>query len=221
MEIAALPADIKKRFQIEQHRHSWDILSAGSPSELRDLLKGLRQFRLLRSEIMAQGGNKTKIAIRIEGIFHALGWEEKKSKIEVKVDDNVRRANTHSIDLCKGRVACELQWNSKDGVFSRDLATLRLLHELDVISVGVIITRCDELQARFKSLGLAKDGKSIASKYGASTTHWGKLKNRIENSDAGMCPVLMIGIADACYEDDMPGVPIQLPPSKAKRKPRA
>lgn len=175
----------------------------------------------MRSEIVAPGGNKTKIAARIEHIFGARGWTEKDSKIEVKVDEDVRQANTHSIDSCKGRVACEIQWNSKDGVFSRDLATLRLLHELDVISVGIIVTRCDELQGLFKSLGLAADGKPIATKYGASTTHWSKLKSRIANGDAGMCPVLMIGIGLNCYRDDMPGVPIRLSESKSKGKRKA
>ena len=92
-----------------------------------------------------------------------------------------------------------------------------MLHEIDVISVGVIITRCDELQERFKALGLGTDGRSIATKYGESTTHWSKLTDRIATSDAGMCPVLMIGIRDTCYEDDIPEVPIQFPPPTVSR----
>jgi hypothetical protein len=218
MPTKSIPADILDRFQIEEHRHALTILSGSCAPELADIIAGLRQFELLRSEIKAKGGSKTKIVIRLEKLFGSMGWQEESSKIEVKVNDRIRQATTHSIDLCKGRIACEIQWNSKDGVFSRDLATLRLLHELDVISVGVIITRCDDLQGLFKSLGLADDGKPISEKYGASTTHWGKLKDRIQNSDAGMCPVLLIGIGLKCYRDDISDVPIRLPPTKLKRE---
>ena len=56
---------------------------------------------------------------------------------------------THAVDLCKGKVAIEVEWNNKDPFFSRDLNAFRLLHDLDVISVGVLITRCDELQEIF------------------------------------------------------------------------
>ena len=205
-----IPRNIHKRFQIEEHRHAGSILAADCPQELSDLIACLREFKLCRSEIVAPGGNKTKIAVRIEKLFGARGWHEEESRIEIKVNDRVRQNKTHSIDLCKGRVACEIQWNSKDGVFSRDLATLRLLHELDVISLGIIITRCDELQGLFKSLGRGSDGKPLSQKYGASTTHWSKLRDRIGNSDAGMCPVLMIGIRNECYVDDMPGVPLRI-----------
>ncbi len=138
----------------------------------------------------------------------------KNTAVEWIVDGKSRAARTHAIDLCKGKVACEIQWNSKDGVFSRDLATLRMLHELEVISAGVIITRGDELQQIFDGLGWVRDKKGspqhIGSKYGESTTHWSKLTNRINNDDAGMCPVLMIGIRDMCYRDDMPKAPIFL-----------
>lgn len=204
-----VPSDILSRFQIGEHRHAGTILAGDCPDEFDDVIACLGDFQLCRSEIVAQGGNKSKIVMRLESLFNIRGWREEESHIEIKVNNRVRQNKTHSIDLCKGRVACELQWNSKDGVFSRDLATLRLLHELDVISVGIIITRSDELQALFKSLGRGSDGKPIAQKYGASTTHWSKLTDRIGNSDAGMCPVLMIGIRPEGYVDDMPGVPLR------------
>ena len=220
MSLEVIPDTILARFQIAEHRHACTILAHDCPAEFNDVMTALEDFDLLRSEIIAPGGAKTKIVERIERLFGKKGWKEEKSRIETIVNGVARVGLTHSIDLCKGRVACELQWNSKDGVFSRDLATLRLLHEIDVISVGIIITRCDELQALFKSLGYTRDNKPIAAKYGASTTHWSKLRERIGNSDAGMCPVLMIGIRKECYRDDIPGVPIILPArSKSPRKP--
>jgi len=52
--------------------------------------------------------------------------------------------------------------------------------DLRAISVGVIITRCDELQDIFNKLGRG-------SSYGASTTHMGKLLPRIEGGSGADC----------------------------------
>ncbi len=60
----------------------------------------------------------------------------------------------------------------------RNLNDFRLLFELRAISVGVIITRCDELQAIFDTLGRGKS-------YGFSTTHMAKLLPRIEGGGGG------------------------------------
>ncbi len=79
-----------------------------------------------------------------------------------------------------------------DPFFDRDLNNFRLLFELRAISVGVIITRCDELQAIFADLG---KGDS----YGASTTHMSKLIPRIEGGGGGGCPILAFGITQKLY----------------------
>jgi hypothetical protein len=73
---------------------------------------------------------------------------------------------------------------------------------LQQISVGVIITRMDELQIIFNQLK-DKDGVSCGRKYGASTTHWGKLMPHVENGAGGTCPMLLVGIRPECYEDDV------------------
>jgi hypothetical protein len=56
----------------------------------------------------------------------------------------------------------------------------------------VIITRCDELQEIFDSLG---KGKS----YGPSTTHMGRLLPRLNGGGGGGCPVVVFGIRKALY----------------------
>ncbi len=156
----------------------------------------LSAFSLVRSEIVVGGGGKTKIANRFDDCLKARGWTEKSVDIKMTVDGTTRQFETHKLDLYKNRVAVEVEWNNKDPFFSRDLNAFRLLHELGIISVGVIITRCDELQALFDSLGIGK-------KYGASTTHWSKLMPRAEAGGGGSCPLLLIGIRQACYLDDM------------------
>ena len=64
-----------------------------------------------------------------------------------------------------------------------------------MISVGIIITRCDELQDIFDELGRGKS-------YGASTTHMSKLLTRIEGGGGAGCPLLVIGISKKLYVKD-------------------
>ena len=98
--------------------------------------------------------------------------------------------------MFKGGVAFETEWNNKDPFFDRDLNNFRLLFELRVIDVGVIITRCDELQALAVELGRDKQS------YGASTTHMSKLLPRLEGGGGGGCPVVVFGIRRAAFVDD-------------------
>jgi len=95
----------------------------------------------------------------------------------------------------KGKVALELEWNNKTEFYDRDLNNFRLLHELDVISVGIIVTRADELQEIFSELGKG-------SSYGASTTRVGKLLPKIIGGGAAETPLLVFAInKNACKPD--------------------
>nr|WP_298271517.1 BglII/BstYI family type II restriction endonuclease [Geobacter sp.] len=85
---------------------------------------------------------------------------------------------------------------TKDSFFDRDLNNFRLLFDLRAISVGVIITRCDELQEIFDDLGRG-------SSYGSSTTHMSKLLPRIEGGGGAGCPILIFGIRRTLYEEDI------------------
>jgi hypothetical protein len=91
-------------------------------------------------------------------------------------------------------VGVEVEWNNKDPFYDRDLNNFRLLREMGVLSVGVIITRCTELQQNvFKPLS---KGKS----YGAATTHWDKLIPKVDSGAAGGCPLLLVGMGMNCYD---------------------
>ena len=93
------------------------------------------------------------------------------------------------------RYAVEIEWNNKDPFFDRDLNNFRLLFDLRAVSVGIVITRCDELQNIFKELGRG-------ASYGASTTHISKLIPRIEGGGGGGCPILVLGIKNRLYVED-------------------
>lgn len=111
------------------------------------------------------------------------------------IDEAEYPSPTHKVDCYKNRVALEVEWNNKDPFFDRDLNNFRLLFELRAISVGVIITRADELQEIFNALGRG-------ASYGASTTHMAKLLPRIEGGSGGGCPVLVFGITSRLYTED-------------------
>ncbi len=110
------------------------------------------------------------------------------------------------IDYVKGKVAFDLEWNSKDQTFDRDLYAMRAFHETGLISAGVLLTRSETLNPYFNVIPqLDKDGKqvkaSVKAKYGASTTWMGKLLYRLNAGRHGGCPILALGIKPALITD--------------------
>lgn len=61
--------------------------------------------------------------------------------------------------------------------------------------MGIIVTRCDELQEIVKSLGRG-------TSFGQATTHMSKLLPKVEGGGAGGCPVLVFGISQRLYVED-------------------
>lgn len=192
---AAIPRPFMDLWEVREWRHASSILAGAFPGEWADILEVMSAFQLLRSEISSGGGNKSKVSRRIEGILGPRGWEEKSFDTKILVDGTPHPSPTHSIDCFKGRIGLEIEWNNKDPFYDRDLNNFRLLHNLDILSVGVIITRSSELQEIFDALGRG-------SSYGASTTHIQKLLPKIEGGGAGGCPVLVLGITKKLYRED-------------------
>lgn len=100
----------------------------------------------------------------------------------------------HNIDFLKNRVAFDLEWNSKDQTFDRDLLAMRTYFDCGLIDVGIIVTRSEELNDIFKK-------ENIIAKYGASTTWMGKLLSRLDSRRNGGCPILAVGIRKGCVEE--------------------
>ncbi|MCC7282213.1 MAG: restriction endonuclease, partial [Acetobacteraceae bacterium] len=132
-------------------------------------------------------------------LLRPRGWEERQLRVSQVVSLTGReqeevRHDTHKVDYIKGRVALDMEWNSKDQTFDRDLYAFRAFFEYQRISLGVLITRSEELNLLFRKMGLMQ-------KYGASTTHMGKLKPRLLAGRSGGCPVLVFGIRLAIVSD--------------------
>lgn len=188
------PDDIHKNFEIHEWKHASAILKHDFPKEWEDLLAMLRAFTLKKSWIAEGGGNKSKLASWIDEFLGARDWVEKHFDTSIIVDDAKSESPTHKVDCFKNKVALEVEWNNKDPFFDRDLNNFRLLFDLRAISVGIIFTRCDELQELFASL---ERGKS----YGMSTTHMSKLLPRIAGGGGAGCPLIAIGIRKALYRE--------------------
>lgn len=171
------------------------------------------------------GGNETKIPKKFDDVLYPYGWKEIRISGDLHIKFYPRQADQrgrfskdpfderiiegyidgHNIDFLKGRVAFDLEWNSKDQTFDRDLLAMRTYYDCDIISAGIIVTRSKELNDVFKTVldfdKASKTWKPIMRKYGASTTWMGKLLYRLESRRNGGCPILAIGIKNNCITD--------------------
>ncbi len=190
-----VPADIAELYEVHEWRNAVGILQTACPAEWTEIQFALRKFRLLRSEVQTAGGSRSSIVERLERPLKDAGWVEKQFATAIVVDGVQRESPTHAVDCFKGRVAIEVEWNNKDPFYDRDLNNFRLLFDLQVIDVGVIITRCSELQAIFNELGRG-------ASFGNSTTHMGKLLPRLRGGSGGGCPIVVFGISPELYVQD-------------------
>lgn len=195
MAIDLLPELIREKYEVHEWKHACAILASDFPEEWQDLIDFLTQFRLCKSWITVGGGRKSGVAEAIDKFLYARGWREKEFHTSFKVDHVELESPTHKIDCYKNRVALEVEWNNKDPFYDRDLNNFRLLFDLRAISVGIIITRGDELQEIFDLLGRGQS-------YGASTTHMSKLLPRLRGGGGAGCPILVVGITKQLYSEE-------------------
>ncbi|MCL4464504.1 MAG: restriction endonuclease [Chloroflexi bacterium] len=189
-----LPSLLRERYEIHEWKHACAILEKDFPGEWSDVIEVLSLFRLRKSHIVKPGGRKSDVSADIDSAFNLRQWKEKKFDTSVVIDTTELKSPTHKVDCYKNHVALEIEWNNKDPFLDRDLNNFRLLFDLRAISVGVIVTRCDELQEIFDDLGRG-------TSYGQSTTHMSKLLPKIEGGGGGGCPILVFGISKKLYDE--------------------
>ena len=203
-----LPEAIYSLYEVHNFRHAAEVLSTSCPNEFEELCAALAAFRLTIADITAPGGNESTIPKLVAKLLRPHGWYETRIRgdlvvtIETHTDLGLEKAehridnflDGHKVDFVKNGVAFDLEWNSKDQTFDRDLYAFRAFHEAGVISAAVLLTRSASLNPVFKRLG-------VLSKYGASTTWMGKLLYRMNAGRNGGCPVLVLGITPNLIED--------------------
>lgn len=195
MGLELLPLVITSQYEVHEWKHASAILAQDFPCEWQDIIEVASAFRLRKSWVEAGGKNKSDISKQIDQEFFKRGWEEKQFSTSIVVDGKPTDSPTHKVDCFKNRIALEIEWNNKDPFYDRDLNNFRLLFDLRVVSVGVIITRTDELQQIFDNLGRGKS-------FGNSTTHMGKLLPKINGGGGGGCPLLVFGISKKLFLEE-------------------
>lgn len=211
--------DLLDKYEFQSYGHALEILNEAFPEEWSEIQGCLRQLKISVSDIQAAGGNETAIPKKFDDVLYPLGWREIRITGDLLVKMYPRRANQrgrfsdepfdkkviegyidgHNIDFIKDKVAFDLEWNSKDQTFDRDLLAMRTYFDCGLVEVGIIVTRAKELNDIFREV-TDKNGKTLMSKYGASTTWMGKLEYRLKSRRNGGCPILAIGIKKACVE---------------------
>lgn len=193
------PSSLHEFYEFHEWRNPCAVLTVAYREEWGDIVSVLRDFRILRSDIGekgVKGGGKSKVAIRFDRLLRERGWRPREFDTKIVVGTVETASPTHEVDCFKSKVALEVEWNNKTEFFDRDLNNFRLLFDLRVADVGVIVTRCDELQGIFNQLG--KGGS-----YGPTTTVLSKLKRKLDGGAGGGCPVLAIGMKASLYVDDI------------------
>lgn len=205
---------LKEKFEFYNYGHALEILSDAFSDEWREIQECLAKLNISISDIKTDGGNESPIPKKFDDVLYPLGWREIKITGDLLVKlyprKNAQRRGAfsdepfeektingyidgHNIDFIKNKVAFDLEWNSKDQTFDRDLLAMRTYFDCGIIDVGIIVTRSKELNDVFADLG-------NKAKYGASTTWMGKLIPRLDSRRNGGCPILAIGIKKSCIE---------------------
>lgn len=236
-----IPKDIRDKFETYSYRNAAVILQETWKKELDQILDALRSFSITTKIIRTAGGNETEIPKLFSSALRPLGWHETQIHADLsvtlswreevgktKAGKPIREARNrilkrekyldgHKIDYVKEKVAFDLEWNSKDQTFDRDLYAFNAFFLSGAVDAAILLTRSASLNEVFRNVGpaLQKDGKTIErlkngsprstmSKYGASTTWMGKLLYRLNAGRNGGCPVLVFGITPACVNDWKP-----------------
>lgn len=220
---------VSSLYEVYSYRHAAAILKNSFPTELGEIENALLNFKITIANIASPGGSESDIPKKLSLELRPHGWHETRIQGDLLIRvieqqeeilsadklkyHSVTKPNViinnyidgHKIDYVKNRVALDLEWNSKDQTFDRDLYAFRIFHECGIISAAVIITRSKSLNMVFNETPLLKkDGtidtmsngkpKLCKQKYGASTTWMGKLLYRLNAGRHGGCPVLVFGI---------------------------
>ena len=143
-------------FRVLTRNHADAILTQDFPAETAELVEALLDFRLPVTEIIGSGGGEAQSTQRLRRRLADAGWPKHVFDVRLTVDGVTRESISHEIDHVRrgprGVLALEIEWNNKDPFFDRDLENFQRLHALSAISLGVIVTRGDDLHAGMTGL---------------------------------------------------------------------
>lgn len=235
----SISEDILNKYDVYSYRHAATILKNSFPDHFSEIESMLRKFTITTVDIGIPGGNESDIPKKISALLRPLNWVETRIQGDLNVrvkeyteemqENGKLKKHTlpikepivlpnyidgHKIDYVKGKVALDMEWNSKDQTFDRDLYAFRTFYDYGLTNIAILITRSEKLNEPFKVIPQRdKKTKEIVidkhtgkpkpciSKYGASTTWIGKLLYRLNAGRHGGCPVLVFCIRPEAIED--------------------
>ena len=217
-----LPPRISDRYELREVRDAAAVIKSTNPSEFKEIVEVLSDFKLTKPDILTPGGGKGPVAKRLDETFRAHGWRE--GRYDRKIISTLRRmpyrkagerqaieehtevvSEGYKVDNVKGKIALDVEWNAKDGNLDRDLSAYRALYEVGIITAGVIVTRhYGEIYELALELGRGKPFSTT------TTTNIEKLGPRLTRGDSGGVRCLRWrSLLAACVE---PCQPVALTP---------
>ena len=219
---AAVPADVSARYEFFETRNAGAILRATNPTAFAEVIEILRDFELLRDDLLLPGGEESGLAKRLNQAFRIRGWREGRVDTQItlilrlmpfvpagestpRVEESSVTNEGYKVDNVKDRIAMDLEWNAKDGNLDRDLAAYRSLYDAGLIDGAILVTRTmDDLRelgyrVRIEAGMDEKAARNVLST--STTTNTKKLLPRLQRGDAGGCPVLVVAICERTWID--------------------
>lgn len=145
MERGYISENLQAKFEFHSFGHAMEILLEAFPEEWSEIKACLENLHITPDEIKQAGGNESPIPKKFDDALYPCGWREIRITGDLLIKMYPRRANQrgrfsdepfdqktisgyidgHNIDFVKNKVAFDLEWNSKDQTFDRDLLAMR------------------------------------------------------------------------------------------------
>ena len=153
MNLAALAS---AGFDTAVTNHAAAVLTRDFRDEFETLCRILLAVRIRCTELLQGGGGEAPPTRRLRQTLNAAGWRKRNVQVTKAVDGVQKSSTTHEIDHVRdcerGTLALEIEWNNKDPFYDRDLENFHRLHADGAISVGIVVTRGESLQAGMREI---------------------------------------------------------------------
>jgi hypothetical protein len=152
------------QWSVKSINHGETIAKIEFSEQFEFLVSALCEWKLdVENHIIKRGGGQADQTQDLTEKFNARGWQKNRITVqnsitfETKYDARSSDSTSHEIDHIiensnQRLMALEIEWNNKDEFFDRDFQAMRRLYELDIIDLGVILTRGPELEDQLKGV---------------------------------------------------------------------
>ena len=209
--------ELRDRYDFYNYNHALEILTQAFPGEWNDIKTFLSAFTITLRDLEESGGNESAIPVKLRNSLAPKRWRSVQisGDLHIKyyeklIDQRRYEAepfreevvsgylSTRAVDFLKHRVAVVCEWNSKDSIFDRDLESLKMFYDANIISAAIFITRGADFNEALDGVTY-KSGEPV-KKYGSSSTWMNKLLPRLDSRQNGGCPILAVGVTKKVFE---------------------